>query len=85
MTDAITLTDFAATFVNKVTAVDLPDMHPAGAVTIGHWLDEIGAAAQYGRADLVVRLTQMVTAKIALERQWEIENQQTAEGLRHAG
>jgi hypothetical protein len=41
-------------------------------------------AAESGRVDLVVKLTQMVNAKIALERQWEIENLQTVEGMRHA-
>jgi hypothetical protein len=85
MTQAISLTDFAATFVGKVNAVDLPDMHPAGAATVGDWLDEMWFAAQNGRADLVVKLARMVDAKIALEREWEIENLQTIEGLRHAG
>jgi hypothetical protein len=84
MTQAISLTDFAATFVGKVNAVDLPDMHPAGAATIGHWLDEMWFAAESGRTDLVVKLAQMVNAKIVLERQWEIENLQTVEDLRHA-
>jgi hypothetical protein len=85
MSEAITLTDFAATFVGKVSAVDLPDMHPAGAVTVGEWLEEMRFAADSGRADLVVKLAQMVDARVALERQWEIENLQTIEGLRHVG
>jgi hypothetical protein len=85
MTQAITLTDFAATFVAKVSAVDLPDMHPAGAVTVGEWLEEMRFAADSGRVDLVAKLARMVNAKITLERQWEIENLQTVEGLRHAG
>jgi hypothetical protein len=74
MSEAITLTDFAATFVNKVIAVDLPDMHPAGAVTISDWLDEMWAAAEHGHCDRVARLARMVTDKIVLERQWQAED-----------
>ena len=85
MTEAITLTDFADAFAAKVNSLDVPDIHPAGATTVMHWLDAMRTAAESGRVDLVVKLTQMVNAKIALERQWEIENLQTIEGLRHAG
>ena len=85
MTQVIALTDFADAFAAKVNSLDVPDIHPAGAPTVMHWLDAMRTAAESGRVDLVVRLSQMVDAKIALERQWEIENQQTAEGLRHAG
>ena len=69
---------------NMVVSATLARAGRGTRVDVTQDLQLAGAAAQYGRADLVVRLTQMVTAKIALERQWEIENLQSIEGLRHA-
>lgn len=71
---AISLVDFANTFAAKTNSLDVPDIHPAGAVTVAHWLDEMLAAAEAERAAEVARLARMVTDKIALEREWEREN-----------
>jgi hypothetical protein len=86
MTQAIPLTDFADAFAAKVNSLDVPDIHPAGAVTVAHWLGAMRAAAENGRHGLVAEFARMVADKIALERAWENENQQTVEDhLRHVG
>jgi len=71
---AISLVDFANTFAAKTNSIDVADIHPAGAVTVVHWLDEMLAAAEAERAAEVARLARMVTDKIALEREWERES-----------
>jgi hypothetical protein len=75
---AITLVEFANTFAAKTNARDVPYIHPAGATTICWWLDEMLMAAEAGRTDEVVKLTQMVADKVALERAFNAENEATA-------
>ena len=50
---AISLLDFAHTFAAKTNSLDVPDIHPAGAVTVVHWIDEMLAAAEDLRFDAI--------------------------------
>lgn len=67
---AITLVDFADSFAAKTNSLDVPEIHPAGGVTIWGWLCEMRDAAQSGHADEVAMLARRVTEKVALEREW---------------
>ena len=73
-----TLISFADDFAAKTNSLDLPFIHPAAAVTISHWLDYMRAAAEIDRPRQVAEWTQKVTDKVALERQFNAENEATA-------
>jgi hypothetical protein len=79
---AISLVDFANAFAARTNSLDVPDIHPAGAVTVVHWLDDMLAAAEAERAAEVARLARMVTAKVALERQWHADDLRSIGRLR---
>ncbi len=74
--EAISLLDFVNTFAAKTNSLDLPGLHPAGAATITHWLDDMLDAAEKDDPAEVAKYVRMVTDKIALERQWYAESLQ---------
>ena len=79
---SISLVDFANTFAARTNSLDVPDIHPAGAVTVVHWLDDMLAAAEAERAGEVARLARMVTHKVAQERQWHADDLRSIERFR---
>jgi hypothetical protein len=82
MSDAITLVDFADEFAAKVNSADAPYIHPSGAEAVWHWLCEMRAAAEAGRADAVARLARMCREKITSEQAWHEEKLKRIRKLR---
>ena len=79
---AISLVDFANTFAAKTNSLDVPDIHPAAATSIAHWLDDMITAAENERPAVVAQFARMVTAKVAQERQWQDEDRRSIERFR---
>jgi hypothetical protein len=69
-------------FVERLHATVPPDIHPAGLATIRGWFCEMRVAVDAADAREVARLTRLVEDKVALELQWQAENEATTRGTR---
>jgi citrate lyase beta subunit len=58
-------------YIASLRATMPVDLHPAGMATIFSWFGEMQSAADRGDAATVAKVARMVSAKVALELEWQ--------------
>jgi hypothetical protein len=58
-------------YIASLRATVPVDLHPAGIATIFSWFGEMQSAAGRGDAATVAKFARMVSAKVALESEWQ--------------